>query len=78
MDHVTLDPRALDPTGFAGATYQEQPTLAREALDLLEDGPTVRRSIIEEGAAFYDFLAERMPALLTEWHARRDKLTRHR
>jgi hypothetical protein len=76
VDHVTLDPRALDPTGFAGATYQEQAKLAREALDLLEDGPTVRRSMLEEGAAFYDFLAERMPALLSEWHARRDKLTR--
>jgi hypothetical protein len=74
MDHITLDPRALDPTGFAGATYQEQATLAREALAMLEDGPSGRRSMIEEGAAFYDFLAERMPALLTEWHARRDQL----
>ena len=74
MDYVTLDPRALDPTGFAGATYQEQATLAREALAMLEDGPSERRSMIEEGAAFYDFLAERMPALLTEWHARRGQL----
>jgi len=74
MDHITLDPAALDPTGFAGATYQEQATLAREALAMLEDGPSERRSMIEEGAAFYDFLAERMPALLTEWHARRDQL----
>ena len=74
MDHITLDPRALDPTGFAGATYQQQATLAREALAMLEDGPSERRSMIEEGAAFYDFLAERMPALLTELHARRDQL----
>lgn len=74
MDHITLDPRALDPTGFAGATYQQQATLAREALAMLGDGPSERRSMIEEGAAFYDFLAERMPALLTEWHARRDQL----
>ena len=74
MDHITLDPRALDPTGFAGAIYQEQATLAREALAMLEDGPSGRRSMIEEGAAFYDFLAERMPALLTEWHARRGQL----
>jgi hypothetical protein len=78
VDHVTLDPKALDPTGFAGATYKEQATLAREALDLLEDGPSERRSMIEEAAAFYDFLAERMPALLSEWHARRDALRRHR
>ena len=74
MDHITLDPRALDPTGFAGATYQEQATLAREALAMLKDGPSGRRSMIEEGAAFYDFLAEKMPALLTEWHARRGQL----
>jgi hypothetical protein len=77
-DHVTLDPRALDPAGFAGATYQERATLAREALDLIEDGPTVRRSMLEEGAAFYDFLAERMPAPLTKWHALRDDLARDR
>jgi hypothetical protein len=76
MDHITLDPRALDPTGFAGATYQEQAKLAREALAMLADGPSQRRSMIAEGAAFYDFLAERMPALLTEWHARRDSLNR--
>ena len=78
MDHVALDPRALDPKGFAAATYQEQATLAREALALLEDGRSVRRSMLEEGAAFYDFLAERMPALLAEWHARRDNLARGR
>jgi hypothetical protein len=78
VDHVTLDPRALDPTGFAGATYQQQATLAREALDLLEEGPTVRRSMLEEGVAFYDFLAEKMPALLTEWHSRRARVTRDR
>jgi hypothetical protein len=50
--------------------------LAREALDLLEDGPAVRRSMLEEGAALYDFLGERMPTPLTEWHARRDNLGR--
>ncbi|WP_204076059.1 GbsR/MarR family transcriptional regulator [Planotetraspora phitsanulokensis] len=76
VDHVTLDPRALDPTGFASATYQEQAALAREALELLEDGPSERRSMLEEGAAFYDFLAERMPALLSEWHVQRDTLRR--
>jgi len=72
MDHVTLDPRTLDPTGFAAAPYQEQAALAREALALLQDGNTERRSVIEEGVGLYDFLAEKMPALLTEWHTRRD------
>ncbi|MBV9795954.1 MAG: MarR family transcriptional regulator [Actinobacteria bacterium] len=70
-DRVALDPRALDVTGFAGATYREQATLAREALSLLADGSTSRRSMISESAEFYDFLAEKMPALLEEWQARR-------
>ncbi|MFC0556933.1 GbsR/MarR family transcriptional regulator [Planotetraspora thailandica] len=78
VDHVTLDPRALDPAGFAGETYKEQAALAREALDLLGEGPSERRSMLEEAAAFYDFMAERMPALLTEWHTRRDVLRRRR
>lgn len=56
----------------------EQTARAREALDLLEDRPTARRSTIEEGAAFDDFLDVRMPALFTEWHARRDSLARNR
>jgi hypothetical protein len=73
MDYITLDPRALDPTGFAGATYRAQADLAREALRLLADGPSERRSIIAEGAGFYDFLAEKMPSLLIEWQARRDR-----
>lgn len=77
VDHVTLDPRALDPTGFVGAIYREQADIARSALDLIEDEPSERRSMLEEGAAFYDFLSERMPALLAEWHEKRAGL-RHR
>jgi DNA-binding MarR family transcriptional regulator len=76
VDHVSLDPRALDPTGFAGATYAEQAALARQALEILDDSPSERRSILEEGAAFFDFLAERMPALLIEWHNRREAIAR--
>ncbi|GAA3532247.1 hypothetical protein GCM10022419_009110 [Nonomuraea rosea] len=71
VDHVTLDPRALDPSGFAGEMYKEQAAIARTALDLLEEDDSERRRMLEEGAAFHDFLAERMPALLTEWHAKR-------
>jgi hypothetical protein len=74
MDHVTLDPGALDPSGFAGATYKEQAALARAALALLDESDTERRMIVEEAAAFYDFLGERMPELLTEWHTRRARL----
>jgi hypothetical protein len=73
-DHVGLDPRALDPTGFAGESYRAQAALAREALGLLATGDASRRAMITEAAAFYDFLAERMPVLLTEWQARRGQL----
>ena len=48
--------------------------LAREALGMLDDGPSERRSMLEEAAAFYDFLAERMPVLLDEWRAKRASL----
>lgn len=78
LDHVTVDPQALDPTGFAEATYREQAALAREALGLLEPGPSERRSMLQEAAAFFDFLAERMPKLLDEWHTMRDQLRRDR
>jgi hypothetical protein len=72
MDHVSLDPRALEVGGFADEPYKQQAALAREALALLPASDTDRRAIVEEAAAFYDFLAERMPQLLTEWHTRRD------
>jgi DNA-binding MarR family transcriptional regulator len=72
-DHVGLDPRALDPTGFAAESYRTQAALAREALDLLTDGEPERRAMIAEAAEFYEFLAERMPALLTDWLARRSR-----
>ena len=78
LDHVTVDPQALDPTGFAEATYREQAALAREALGLLEPGPSERRSMLQEAAAFFDFLAERMPKLLDEWHTMRDQLRHDR
>src|ERR1700753_287075 len=66
-DHVGLDPRALDPTGFAAESYRTQATLARAALALLAGDESGRRAIIAEAAEFYDFLVERMPALLAEW-----------
>ena len=51
--HHAPSTRGRSIPGFAGAAYQEQATLAREAPDLLQDGPAVRRSMFEEGAAFY-------------------------
>lgn len=75
-DQITLDPRALDPGGFAGELYQEQAALAREALRALPRADRERRAILEEAIALYDFLAERMPELLAEWRSRRARLRR--
>lgn len=45
--------------------------MAREGLTLLQDAPSDRQAVLEEVAALGDFLAEKMPALLEEWRARR-------
>jgi hypothetical protein len=69
VDRISIDPAAgLAPKGFDAALYREQAELAREALDLLApDAPTARRAALEEAAAFYDFLARRLPEVLEEW-----------
>lgn len=69
VDRISIDPAAgLAPKGFDAALYREQAELAREALDLLSpDAPTARRAVLEEAAAFYDFLARRLPEVLEEW-----------
>ena len=72
VDRVGLDPAAmLDPGGFDGATYREQSAIAREAIAMLGNETSERRAVIEEAAAFYDFLAERMPELLRDWRRSR-------
>ena len=69
VDRISIDPAAgLAPKGFDAALYREQAELAREALDLLSpDAPAPRRAVLEEAAAFYDFLARRLPEVLEEW-----------
>jgi DNA-binding MarR family transcriptional regulator len=74
VDRVSIDPAGLEPKGFAAEVYQEQADLAREALALLKDAPPGRRAVVAEAAAFYDFLAQRLPAVLDEWRAHRDNL----
>jgi MarR family len=75
VDRVSLNPAAaLEPRGFDASTYKEQAELAREALALASDAAPERRAVLEEAAAFYDFLATRLPEVLTEWHRRRDAL----
>ena len=74
VDRVSLDPAALEPKGFDAAAYKQQAELAHEALALLKDAAPERRAVMEEAAAFYDFLAIRLPEVLAEWHQRRDAL----
>jgi hypothetical protein len=72
LDRVSLDPAVgLRPKGFSPAPYLEQAALAREALALLKDtgAPAERRAVLADAAAFYDFLAKRLPEVLEEWHA---------
>jgi hypothetical protein len=74
LDRVSLDPSAgLQPKGFSPAPYLEQAALTQEALALLEDAgaPPERRAVLEDAAAFYGFLAKRLPEVLDEWHALR-------
>lgn len=74
VDRVSIDAAGLEPTGFDAAVYRQQAALAREGLALLAGSSPERRAVLEEAAALYDFLAERLPAVLAEWHARRDNL----
>jgi hypothetical protein len=72
LDRVSLDPAAgLQPKGFSPAPYLEQAALAREALAMLGDASPERRAVLADAAAFYDFLAKRLPEVLAEWQEQR-------
>jgi hypothetical protein len=71
VDRVGLDPAAgLEPRGFDAGIYKAQAELAREGLALLKDAAPERRAVLEEAASLYDFLAVRLPEVLTEWYQR--------
>jgi hypothetical protein len=72
-------PRHEAPSGRPAAqpTSGRTPDVPLIVLTAWTTSPsTHERSMLEEGAALHDFLAEGMPTLLTEWHARRDNLPR--
>jgi DNA-binding MarR family transcriptional regulator len=71
VDRVSIDPAGLEPRGFSAALYAEQAALIREALSLGTDSSPARRAVLAEAAAFYDFLARRLPEVLGEWRAAR-------
>jgi DNA-binding MarR family transcriptional regulator len=74
MDRVSLDPASRQPQNFDSTLHKEHAALFREGLALLADAPPERRAPLEEMVALADFLSERLPALLDEWHAHRDRL----
>ncbi|MGW6375733.1 GbsR/MarR family transcriptional regulator [Rhodococcus sp. NPDC055112] len=76
MDRVSLDTVSRQPQNFDSAVHREHAALFREGLALLADAPPDRRAPLEEMVALAEFLSERLPALLDEWHAHRDELRR--
>ncbi|MFI7276259.1 GbsR/MarR family transcriptional regulator [Streptomyces sp. NPDC049879] len=73
-DRVGLDPASRQPQNFDSAVHEEHAALFREGLALLADAPPERRAPLEEMVALAEFLAGRLPELLREWHAHRDRL----
>lgn len=74
MDRVGLDPASQQPQNFDSGIHREHAALFREGLALLADAPPERRAPLEEMVALAEFLGERLPALMEEWHAYRDDL----
>ncbi|MEU6347444.1 MULTISPECIES: hypothetical protein [unclassified Streptomyces] len=74
VDRVVLDPASQQPQNFDSAVHREHAALFREGLALLTEAPAERRAPLEEMVALADFLGERLPLLLEEWHAHRDAL----
>jgi DNA-binding transcriptional regulator GbsR (MarR family) len=74
VDLICINTSGLEVNGFNAEEYKEQAMLAREGLELLKNASPERRAALEEIAAFAEFLAERMPALLEEWHVYRATL----
>jgi DNA-binding transcriptional regulator GbsR (MarR family) len=73
-DRVSLDPVSQQPQNFDSAIHQQHAALFREGLALLADAPPERRAPLEEMVALAEYLGERLPALLDEWHTYRDEL----
>jgi DNA-binding MarR family transcriptional regulator len=71
-DLIKIEPSGLERSGFEAASYRQQAELALEGLEILKGASAERREALEEIRMLNQFLAERMPGLLEEWHAYRD------
>jgi hypothetical protein len=74
MDRVRLDMSSPQAQGFDITEYQQLGELAREGLEVLKDAPRERQALIQEMAAFADFLVARIVVMQHEWEAHRDAL----
>jgi len=73
-DYISIISNGWEKTGFEVAEYREQANLAHEGLELLKNASPERRQALEEIEMLNEFLVERMPKLLEEWHAYRDNV----
>jgi DNA-binding transcriptional MocR family regulator len=65
---------ALEPRNFDSRLFEAQAALFREGLALLPDSASAQRAALAELVALAEFLGERLPQVLAEWHERRDQL----
>ncbi len=72
VDMISIAPRGWEQSGFDPAEYQQQANLAREGLEVIKNASLERRQALEETRMLNEFLVERMPQLLEEWHSYRD------
>jgi DNA-binding transcriptional ArsR family regulator len=74
FDRVGASLSALEPRNFDASLFEEQSALFREGLALMAAAEPTRRAPMEELLALTEFLGERLPQVLSEWHERRDAL----
>ncbi len=66
--------RLISEQDYDPAGYLDAAALLRRGAALLDEDDSGRREALEEYAALYDFLADRMPRLRDEWLIYRDSL----
>jgi len=59
--------------GFDPGPYREAAEVAQAGLELLAESSSEQRTPLQETASLNEFLAERLPLLLHEWKAERDR-----
>lgn len=71
-DLIKISPTGIE-SSFDPSEYREQARLAREGLEILKEASPERRQALEDNLSLHEFLSERLPQLLEEWHVYRSK-----